>query len=54
MIFPELLAHMRQFQPGIDQDALAMAGLDQRSQISVALGVRLIEMPCGHVQRRDA
>ena len=29
MIVPELLADVRQLQPGIDQDALAMAGSDQ-------------------------
>ena len=29
MVGPELLADVRQLEPGVDQDALAMAGLDQ-------------------------
>ena len=54
VVVPELLADVRQFEPRIHQDSPPVAGLDQRPQVPVALGVRLEEMPCGHVQRRDA
>ena len=32
MIGPELLADVRQFEPGVDQDAFAVAGVDQASR----------------------
>ena len=54
MLVPELFAHVRQFEPGIDQDRLAVAGFDQPAQIFVGLGVLLVVMPAGHVQRADA
>ena len=39
VIVPELFADVRQFDPGVDQDAVAMAGLDQTFQILVARGI---------------
>ena len=54
MIVPELLADVRQFQPCVNQDRLAMAGLDQSAQIFVALRIALPVMPRRDVQRADA
>ena len=31
-----------------------MAGLDQPAQVSIALRIRFVIMPAGHVQRADA
>ena len=50
---PELLAHVRQFQPGVDQNAFAMACLDQLRQVLVPLRIGLVEMPRCHMQRCD-
>lgn len=51
MILPELFADVREFDPGIDQDGVAVAGLDERSKVLIALGIRLPVMPRGDVQR---
>ena len=53
MIGPELLADVRQFEPGVHQDAFAMAGLDQLLQVRVAFRVGLEIVPGGHVQGGD-
>ena len=45
MIVPELLADMRQFDPGVDQNAVPVAGFDKMFQIVVVLGVGVVEMP---------
>ncbi len=54
MIVPEFLADVRQFQPHVHQDRLAMAGFDQPAQVFVACGIRFVVVPAGHVQRADA
>ena len=54
MIVPEFLADVRQFDPGVNQNAVAMAGLDEVLQVFVALGVGIVEMPRSHVQGADA
>ena len=54
MIVPELFADVRQFDPGVDQNAVAMAGLDEVLQIVVAFGVGVVEVPRSDVQRADA
>ena len=50
VIRPELLADVRQLQPGVDQDPAAMAALDEAAEIVVAAGIRLVEVPRRHVE----
>ena len=54
MIVPELLADVRQFEPGVDQDAVGVAGVDEALEVGVAFGIGLVEVPGGDVQRGDA
>ena len=54
MRIPKLLADMRQFEPHVNQDRFAMAGFDQPTQVFVGLGVRLVVVPAGDVNRPDA
>ena len=54
MVVPEFFAHVRQFDPGVDQNAVAMAGFDQELQVLVAFRVGIVEMPRGHMQGSDA
>ena len=54
MVVPKLLADVGQFEPGVDQDAVGVAGGDQALEIGVALGIGIVEMPGGHVQGGDA
>ena len=54
MIVPEAFADVRQLDPGVDQDAVAVAGVDQVAQLGVALGVGLPVVPGGDVESGDA
>ncbi len=54
MIVPEFFADVRQFQPDVNQDRLAVAGFDQAAQVFVGLGRRFVVVPAGDVQRADA
>ena len=54
MVVPELFAHVRKLEPGIDHDGVAVAGFDEGPQVAVAFGIRFIIMPGRHVQGRDA
>src|SRR5262249_53087912 len=54
VIVPELVTHMRQLQPRIYYDALAVAGLDQPFQICIPFAVRLEEVPRCHMQSRNS
>ena len=54
MIVPEFLADVRQFDPGVDQNAVAMAGVDEVLQVFVAFGIGVVEMPGRDVQGADA
>ncbi len=51
MLVPKCLADVRQLEPRIDQNALAVTGGDEVFQIPVAFLVRLKEMPGGDMQR---
>ncbi len=54
MVRPEALADVRHFKPGVDQDALFVAGDDQIAQVFVALGVGLPVMPRRDLESGDA
>ncbi len=54
MILPEPLADVRQLEPGVDQDGVAVAGPYQAAQVFVALGVGLEVVPGGDLKRGDA
>ena len=54
MLLPELVADVRQLKPGVDQDAVAVAGVDQVAQVFVGLRVGLPVVPRGDVQRGDS
>src|SRR6266478_7416855 len=51
MLVPEHLADVRQLEPGVDQNALAVTGGDKVVEVPVAFFVRLKEMPGGDMQR---
>src|SRR5205823_8042386 len=51
---PKLATNVGQLDPGVDQNSVAMASLDERLNVAVALGVGIIIMPRSHLQRRDA
>ena len=54
MIGPELLANVGQFQPHVNQNGFAVAGLDQVAEIHVLLRIRFVVMPARDMQRADA
>src|SRR6185437_9770770 len=54
MIGPKLLADVRQFEPHIHKNSLAMTRFDQLAEIRVVLLVRLEVMPARDVQCRDS
>src|ERR1700722_1082761 len=54
MLIPEFLADMRQLEPRVYYDPIAMARFDQLAQIFIGLGIALPVMPCCNVERADA
>jgi len=54
MIVPELFGDVREFDPGVDEDGAAMAGVDQFCEILVALRVGLVIVPGGDLESADA
>src|SRR5262249_51687203 len=50
MIDPELFADVRQLEPRVDENPFAVTGLDELPQVSVLLGVGIVEMPCGDLE----
>ena len=45
MVGPELLADVRQFEPGVHQDSFPMACLNQLLQVRVTFGISLEIVP---------
>ena len=54
MIGPELLADVGKLEPGVHQDAFAVAGLNEALQPGVGLRIRLEVVPGGDVEGGDS